>query len=265
MDFAMDLSIMLTIIDEEHTEKVIRFLRDHLVRFQYVSQGFGTANSELMALLGLGETLKSIVISLLPKRRADMLSSDIPKHIKLGKRTKGLIITLPLTGISNSLFGSFNAGFLLKFFEELEPENRAHVYQMLKIEENTEVTADLLKERMLVQMENEPEKTQNQEDIVRHDLIMALVNQDTSEELMEVAKAAGAGGGTVINARRVGLDEDNTFMGMPIQVKKEIIMILTDRKNKMAIMKAINHDFGLSTPCHGLIFSIPVDSVAWIE
>ncbi len=254
---------MLTIVDEDQTEKITRFLRDHLARYQYVSPARGTANSEIMALLGLGESLKSLVASLIPKNQAAILSRDMHKHITLGKRTKGLVITLPLTGVSNSLFGSLNAGFLLKFFEELDPERHAHILEMLNIKPG-ELTAELLSERML-QMEQESEKSQIQEDLIRHDLIVALVNRDTSEEVMEVAKAAGAGGGTVVNARRVGLDEGNTFMGMPIQVNKEIILMLTDRKKKLPIMKAVNHSFGLSTPTHGLIFSIPVDSVAWLE
>jgi nitrogen regulatory protein PII len=260
----MVLSLMLVIVDEEQTDKITRFFRDHLTRFQYVAPAFGTANSELLALLGLGETCKSVVISLMPKQQADLLIDDIPKSITLGKRTKGLVFTLPLTGVSNTLLGSFNPEFLMKLFEELGPERQSHLLGMFNIKPG-ELTAELLQERMLNQMEHEPETCQLPEDAPRNDLIVAIVNQDTSEELMEVAKAAGAGGGTVVNARRVGLDDDNTFMGMPIQAKKEVILILTERKKKMAIMKAVNHSFGLNTQSHGLIFSIPVDCVAWIS
>jgi hypothetical protein len=252
---------MLVIIDEEQTDKLTRFLRDRLTRFQYVVHAHGTANSELMALLGLGETNKSVIFTLMPTRKAEALAVEMQNEITLGKRTKGLVITLPLTGVSNTLLGSFNAEFLMKFFEELGAERQAHVLELLNIEPG-ELTPELLQERVYKQMETE--KCQLPEDAPRNDLIVAIVNQDTSEDLMEVAKAAGAGGGTVLNARRSGLDDDNTFLGIPIQTKKEVVLILSDRKKKMAIMKAINHDFGLNTQSHGLIFSIPVDCVAWI-
>lgn len=125
------------------------------------------------------------------------------------------------------------------------------------------IKAGTIRERMEQLMENETERLNVE--TVKHDLLIAVVNQGCSEELMEVAKAAGAGGGTVLNARRTGLDDAATFLGMPVQAQKDIIMILTDRKLKMAIMKVINHGFGINTPARGIVFSLPVDSVAGLH
>jgi nitrogen regulatory protein PII len=94
-----------------------------------------------------------------------------------------------------------------------------------------------------------------------HDLIIAVVNQGYSDELMNTARAAGATGGTVINARGQAHEGAVKFFGVSVQDEKEVIIILTAREQKVPIMRAVSEAHGLNSPAAGLVFSLPVDNV----
>ena len=78
---------------------------------------------------------------------------------------------------------------------------------------------------------------------------------------MNVAKDAGAGGGTVIHARGTGLEASEKFFGATIGAEKEMIFIVAEKEGKQAIMKAIMENAGSSTPAGAVLFSLPVIDV----
>ena len=96
---------------------------------------------------------------------------------------------------------------------------------------------------------------------VQYDLILSVVNNGHTDEVMEAARSAGAGGGTVIHARRAGFEDVENLLGFTILPEKEIVVILTPRDKKQAIMQAINKAAGLTTESRGTLFSLPVDEI----
>jgi nitrogen regulatory protein PII len=96
---------------------------------------------------------------------------------------------------------------------------------------------------------------------IKHDLIVAIVNQGYSDEFMAVAREAGAGGGTVINARGLAHQGPVKFFGVSVQDEKEIIIIIAGRDRQAAIMQAVSQAYGITTEAGGIIFSLPVNHV----
>ncbi|MCL2094055.1 MAG: hypothetical protein FWH12_07660 [Treponema sp.] len=90
-------------------------------------------------------------------------------------------------------------------------------------------------------------------------LIYSVINRGYSEEFMHTAREAGAGGGTILTARYQDLEGTGKFFGISVQEEREIILILSGREKKAAILQAISETHGLESPAQGLIFSIPVD------
>ena len=78
--------------------------------------------------------------------------------------------------------------------------------------------------------------------MIKHDLILTIVNRGFADEVMSAAKAAGAFGGTVVNARGTGTHELQHFFGAIIQPEKELVLILTEREKRNSIMEAICRD-----------------------
>lgn len=98
-----------------------------------------------------------------------------------------------------------------------------------------------------------------------YSMILAFVNQGYSEEVMAAARGAGAGGGTVFHSRRVAGDEALHFWGIQIQEEREIVLILSKKEKKSAIMNAISEKCGVRSEAHGMVISVPVDEVAGLR
>ena len=94
-----------------------------------------------------------------------------------------------------------------------------------------------------------------------YQLILTIVNRGNSDQVMEAARTAGAKGGTVINARRVGFEDVQNVLGFTLQPEKEIVAILVPTGQKLPVMQAINREAGLKTDCRGVLFSLPVDDI----
>lgn len=103
------------------------------------------------------------------------------------------------------------------------------------------------------------------EQTARHSMIVTIVNQGFSGQVMEAAKAAGATGGTVLSARGLGSKEAQAFLGITISPEKELVMIIAKNELRQPIMKAINSMDGLRTDARGILFSVPVDSLLGIS
>ena len=95
-------------------------------------------------------------------------------------------------------------------------------------------------------------------------LILAAVDQGSTDDVMNTAREAGARGGTVLRARWAGGKAIEQFYGIMIQEEKEIIAIVASAERRNAILEAINKNHGLRSDAHGMICSVPLDKVARI-
>lgn len=92
-----------------------------------------------------------------------------------------------------------------------------------------------------------------------HSLILVAVNQGHTDAVMDTARQAGAGGGTVIRARWAGGEDVNQFYGISVQSEKEIIAIVADGNNRNTIMEIINKKHGLKTEAGAVVLSVAID------
>lgn len=93
-----------------------------------------------------------------------------------------------------------------------------------------------------------------------YEMIVCVVNTGFSEAVMSAARACGARGGTVINARGTANPEAESFFKITIQPEKEIVMIVVPSTIKDDILHALYKDVGLNTPGQGIAFTLPVDA-----
>ena len=96
-------------------------------------------------------------------------------------------------------------------------------------------------------------------------MIVCIVNNGFSEAVMDAAKAAGARGGTVINARGTADKEAEKFFNISIQPEKEMVLILVKSEIRDAVLHALYKGAGLGTPAHGLAFAARVDAVVGLS
>ena len=95
----------------------------------------------------------------------------------------------------------------------------------------------------------------------QYETIFCIVNSGYSDTVMDAARACGAGGGTVINARGTASKEAEKLFDIAIHPEKEIVMILVTKELKAPILHALYKTVGLNTPGQGIAFSVPVEDV----
>lgn len=95
-------------------------------------------------------------------------------------------------------------------------------------------------------------------------LIITVVDRGNTDLVMDAAREAGASGGTVVKAQGTGADMAK-FFGISINEEKEMVYIVAKRCDRDNIMRAIMEKAGSATDAHGVVFSLPVDSVVGIK
>jgi nitrogen regulatory protein PII len=219
------LKLLVFIIDWNKIKTVSAVFEEENVRFHFISKGRGTANSEILDLLGIGSSEKAVIFSLEQAIMVPALIRGVRKKLGSQAAGAGIAFTIPLSGINNPI---------LKVFKESVTKN------------------------LNISSGGEGEKMNTE---IKHDLIVAIVNQGYSDELMTVAREAGAGGGTVINARGLAHQGPVKFFGVSVQDEREIIIIIAGRERQAAIMQAVSQAYGITTEAGGIVFSLPVDHV----
>ena len=96
----------------------------------------------------------------------------------------------------------------------------------------------------------------------KYELIVAFCEQGYSEQVMDAAKLAGAGGGTVIRSKGTGVQSTEKFMGISLANEKDTILIVTRTEKKNAIMTSILKNAGPDSRAKGVCFSLPVTDTA---
>lgn len=220
----ISLRMLFLIATPKLANKAANLFKEGNVPLQYLFYAQGTASSEIMDTFGLGSIDKTVLMSMIPKLFADKLLKKMRKELHLGMPNTGVAFTVAISGASART---------IKMLESLPPEESQ---ETLRKEEN-EVT------------ENE------------YNMILVIVNQGFSEEVMDAARPAGASGGTAFHCRRVGNEEAMKFWGISVQQEKEIVLILVKKESKLPIMQAIAQKCGMQTEANGMVLSLPVDGV----
>ena len=99
----------------------------------------------------------------------------------------------------------------------------------------------------------------------KHELIIAIANYGYTTKVMEAARSGGATGGTVLHGKGVGMKRAEQFLGVSLVSEKEVILIVSKKEEKHAIMNAIMEKTGIGTKAGAIVFSLPVTGAAGLR
>ncbi|WP_153915519.1 P-II family nitrogen regulator [Shewanella sp. TC10] len=101
---------------------------------------------------------------------------------------------------------------------------------------------------------------------MRFKLIIAFVDDITTDTVLDAAREAGATGATVINhARGEGLKKKKTFMGLGLDVQRDVILWLVEEHMSRHILETICDVGGFNTnPGQGIAIQIDVEDAVGV-
>ncbi len=90
-------------------------------------------------------------------------------------------------------------------------------------------------------------------------LLTVIVNHGYADDVMADARKAGASGGTILNARGTGREEDVKFFGITLVPEKEMLMIVAENGKADTILEAIRKVPNLTEPGGGIVYAMNVE------
>lgn len=214
------VEVVVAVVDTAQAERVLQVYRANHALIVLECMARGTARTEMLDLLGLGETSKALVICLASRTLAQHLLKRLGYELQMRYPGKGIAFSIPITGIG------------LRW------------HKLLVESDQLEVTDDM----------DKAEKKGG------FDIVAIAMEQGYTNLVMDVARQAGARGGTVISARGIDESEVKKFFGIEVQAEKEIVFLVVKSEEKQAIMTAIMKAVGIRTKSHGLVLSLPVSN-----
>ncbi len=101
----------------------------------------------------------------------------------------------------------------------------------------------------------EGERTMNSD----WELIQVICNSGYADDVMDVARKAGAGGGTIVDGRGTSKPDDLKFFGASLVPEKELLLILVESEKSEKVLSAITAIPFLQQEGNGIAFTMPVD------
>lgn len=211
--------VLLSIVELDKGQKLVKELKKINVRINFQSVGLGTAPTEMMDIFGLGTKDKDIIISIASESTVSDMVANFGETFESHSKYGGLMIILKASAANRILTEviSFNNG-------KYDAKGSGN-------------------------MKNEH----------HNNLIIISVNEGFSEDVMHVARKAGATGGTVIKGRLADFEQFAELGNSEMDGEREMLFILAPMKTSHQIMEEVNKEFGIKSDANGIIFAIPTE------
>ena len=102
------LKLLITVVNRDKVEFYMDLIQSFEVNMQFNVSARGTASSDLLHMMGLEDSAKSVIFSLIREDRAKEALRALEERFSTIKRGKGIAYTVPLSGmIGVSLYQFF--------------------------------------------------------------------------------------------------------------------------------------------------------------
>ena len=219
------LKYLIVITKREYSEGYLDFFHKNGVNAVISNLCNGTAQESTLNLMGLEKTEKVMFQTIVREEVVREITHGLVFEMDISSAGNGVAVIMPIDCIGGS-------SSLKHFVGE----------KGIEIKEKEKMSAS----------EN------------KISMIITIVDKGNTELVMDAARSAGANGGTVVRAKGTGA-EIAKFFGVSISEEKEMVYIVAHRESRDTIMKAIMEKAGSHTSAHGILFSLPIDSVVGLK
>lgn len=214
--------LMIAIVKRGHSREVIAAAKKAGVDGATIVYGEGIGRNEKPTFLGLPATHeKDVIFFALDGDNEKDVAEAVSEAGKLGKPGYGLGFTV-------------------------------HLSKLLGVPHLSERMDDRKRKRGATELESELKDFQ---------LIVTIVNSGDSAAVVKAAAKAGAEGGTILNGRGTGVNEQQKFMNFTIDPEKDVVLTLVPSGYAEDVVRYIEQAVDLNAPGKGIAFLLDVEKV----
>lgn len=220
------VSLFTLIVPREEGPRWQGFFDEMELKTLFSFPCLGTAGQSLRRKLGLLSDEKTLFVAATPHKKVRRIMRGAVSDMGLNVAGSGIAMALPLT----SAGGQTALNFLLGG-QEFDP-NEVNAMDF---------------------------------SVYPYSLIVAIAEGGSSDAVMDAARSASAGGGTVVHAKGTAGKDADKFLGVALAEEKEMILILVREEARREVMRAIMDQAGIHSPAHTVLFSLPVENIAGLK
>jgi nitrogen regulatory protein PII len=217
---------LITITNRDDSDEFTKFFSGKEIPVIYSTPCLGTARQKTLDLFGIESSAKTVHYCVVTENKVCELMRALTREMAIDLPNRGISVAIPLSSIGGK--------------RTLDAFANGH---------SEDETIDEVKSM------NECET----------ELIVVICAKGNTDLVMDAAREAGAGGGTVVHAKGTGSQYASKFFGMTIADEKEMIYIVSTKERKKEIMKAVIDRAGPETDAHAIVFSLPVSATAGLR
>ena len=97
MSAPQKMKLLITVVNREKSEFFVDLLQNFEVNMQMILAASGTADASTLSYLGLAESEKSVILSVIREDRVKDAMNALDERFKTVKNGKGIAYTVPMT------------------------------------------------------------------------------------------------------------------------------------------------------------------------
>lgn len=100
---------------------------------------------------------------------------------------------------------------------------------------------------------------------MKFSVLVAILAEELEEQAIDIARAHGAGGVTILGAKGMGAKEKKTFFGLTVEGSQSVLVFVLEKKLSVKVLKQLSHALALKESSRGVVLSLPIEHIAGID
>ena len=100
---------------------------------------------------------------------------------------------------------------------------------------------------------------------MKFSVLVAILAEEMEEKAVDIAREAGAGAVTLLNARGITADTKKTFFGLTYEGAQSVLLFVLEKKLSLLVLKSLTRELNLDNDSRGICFTVPLEHLGGID
>ncbi len=100
---------------------------------------------------------------------------------------------------------------------------------------------------------------------MKFSVLAAIVAEEMEDAAIDIARKAGAGSVTLLNARGISAEDKKTFFGLTYEGAQSVLLFVLEKKLSLQVLKALTRELDLDHNPRGIAFTVPLEHLGGID
>ncbi|MGY6555076.1 MAG: transcriptional regulator [Wenzhouxiangella sp.] len=100
---------------------------------------------------------------------------------------------------------------------------------------------------------------------MKFSVLISILAEEMEEKAIDIAREAGAGSVTLLDARGITAAEKKTFFGLTYEGAQSVLIWVLEKKLSLHVLKALTRELDLDNNPRGIAFTMPLEHLGGID